>query len=230
MTNQLHTILIVEDEPSLRLSLHDHLQFEGYRVLSAERGDIGLEMAQNEQPDLILLDVMLPGMDGFAFCRELKQTHPDCSVIFLSARDQTIDVVRGLELGADDYLRKPFDMSECLARIRSRLRQKTSSTPDPVTYSFGDMSFDFQKLEASKAGEALTLTTREFRLMQLFVERKGDVLSRDEILNQVWGYDVFPTTRTVDNYILRLRKCIEEEPSSPVWLVSVRGAGYRFTG
>ncbi|HAA57662.1 MAG TPA: DNA-binding response regulator [Myxococcales bacterium] len=222
-----HTILIVEDEPSLRMSLQDHLQFEGYRVLVAERGDEGLELVHAEHLDLILLDVMLPGLDGFAFCRELKQVKPDCAVIFISARDQAVDVVRGLELGADDYLRKPFDMSECLARIRLRLKDKSNVS---TVYSFGDFHFDFQKLEATKGGEPLSLTTREYRLMQLFVARRGEVLCRDEILNQVWGYDVFPTTRTVDNYILRLRKCLEDEPSSPKWLVSVRGAGYRFTG
>lgn len=222
-----HTILIVEDEPSLLLSLQDNLCFEGYEVLTATNGEEGLGLALTHKPDLVLLDVMLPGRDGFSVCKAIKETHPDLPVMILSARDQTIDVVRGLEWGADDYLKKPFEMAECLARVKVRLRQHVATSPTHEQAQIGALSLDFKRMEATKDGQALSLTAREFRLLELFVSRRGQVLSRETILNEVWGYEVFPTTRTVDNYILRLRKVLEEDPTSPTWLLSVRGVGYR---
>ncbi|MCA9520017.1 MAG: response regulator transcription factor [Myxococcales bacterium] len=222
-------ILIVEDEPSLLLTLTDNLRFEGHDVLQATRGDEGLALAQSEELDLILLDIMLPGLDGFSFCRELKAERPGLPILIVSARDQSTDVVRGLELGADDYIKKPFELSELLARVRVRLRLGKTQTK-PESYEFGGLIVDFNRMELVKNGEPLALTDREFRVLSLFIERRGEVVSRDELLNRVWGYQSFPTTRTVDNYILKLRKLIEEDPANPRWLISVRSVGYRFMG
>ena len=224
-------ILLVEDEPSLRDSIQDNLKFEGFQVDCAERGDKGLELALSEDFQLILLDLMLPGLDGFAFCRALKKEKPSLPILILSARTQSIDVVRGLELGADDYIKKPFEMAELLARVKVRMRlAKQNEALSLESYQFGDISVDFKKMEISKGGRSLPVTTREFRILQHFIERRGEVVTRDELLNEVWGYNSFPTTRTVDNYILRIRKMIENEPSKPEWILSIRGSGYRFTG
>ncbi len=222
-------ILVVEDEPALQLSLVDNLQFEGYEVVASSRGDEGLELALEYPPDLVVLDIMLPGLDGYALCRRIKETYPTLPVVMLSARDQSVDVVRGLELGADDYVKKPFAMAELMARVRVALR-RVQQTSRPTSYSFGDVTIDFERMTAFREGKPLSLTTREYRILQVFVEHRGAVVSRDQLLNEVWGYESFPTTRTVDNYIVRLRKALEVEPSEPQWIVSVRGAGYRFLG
>lgn len=222
-------ILVVEDEPALQLSLADNLTFEGYEVVTASRGDEGLELALEQPPDLIVLDIMLPGMDGYAVCRQVKEKHPSLPIVMLSARDQSIDVVRGLDLGADDYVKKPFAMAELIARVRVALR-RVQQASKARSYSFGDITVDFEKMTAFRDGKPLSLTTREYRILQVFVENRGAVVSRDQLLNEVWGYESFPTTRTVDNYIVRLRKVLEPEPSEPQWIVSVRGAGYRFLG
>ncbi|TNE47577.1 MAG: response regulator transcription factor [Deltaproteobacteria bacterium] len=222
-------ILVVEDEPALQVSLVDNLTFEGYEVVASSRGDEGLELALENPPDLVVLDIMLPGLDGYAVCRRIKEMHPTLPIVMLSARDQSVDVVRGLELGADDYVKKPFAMAELMARVRVALR-RVQQTSRPTSYSFGDITIDFEKMTAFRDGKPLSLTTREYRILQVFVEHRGAVVSRDQLLNEVWGYESFPTTRTVDNYIVRLRKVLESEPSEPQWIVSVRGAGYRFLG
>lgn len=223
-------ILIIEDEPSLLLSLKDNLTFEGYDVATETDGNTGCQRALEEDFALVLLDIMLPGLDGFSICRQLKQQRPQLPILILSARDQSVDVIRGLELGADDYIRKPFEMAELLARIRVRLRLQSPHAEDIQRYQFGDISLDFLRFEASKADQPLSLTSREFRILQFFVQHRGEVVSRDALLEHVWGYNAFPSTRTVDNYILRLRKSIEDNPSQPQWLLSIRGEGYRFTG
>lgn len=224
----MRRILVIEDEAALRLSMCDNLRFEGYEVMEAERGDLGLALALEEPFDLVILDLMLPGKDGYAVCRILKEEKPQLPILMLSARDQTVDVVRGLDQGADDYMTKPFAMAELLARIRVRLREETVALPEkPAQAQFGNITLDFRRMLATRAGQAISLTAREFEILQYFWMHRGVVVSRDELLNQVWGYDVFPTTRTVDNYILRLRKAIETDPSRPRWLLSVRGVGYR---
>lgn len=202
-------ILIVEDEPTLLLSLRDTLHFEGYELIEATDGQEGLRLALQEHPDLIILDIMLPKLDGFSVCRAIKKERPTQPILMVSARDQSIDVVRGLELGADDYIKKPFEMAEFIARVRVCLRRNQRSEISAV-YSFGNITLDFDKMEATREGQPLSLTHREYQIFRVFIEHRGSVVHREHLLNEVWGYDSFPTTRTVDNYILRLRKLIEE--------------------
>jgi len=221
-------ILVIEDEPAILAGIKDNLELEEYNVLTASDGQDGLKLALDEDPDLILLDVMMPKMSGFDVLRKLRENRIRGSVILLTAKKAEEDKVRGLKLGADDYVTKPFSVVELLARVQAVLR-RTDSASDPLNdVRFDDIRIDFKKLEASKAGKRLDLTPREFKILRLFVENPGKVVSRNELLDKVWGYDVFPTTRTVDNHIVKLRKQIEDVPSEPKIITSVRGVGYKF--
>jgi len=222
-------ILVVEDEVPILTGIQDNLEMEGYEVATAADGEIALELVSKFKPDLIVLDIMLPKVDGFEICRQLKEKKSNAAVVIVSAKKEETDKVYGLDLGADDYITKPFSVMEFLARIKAVLRRRGHSAPI-LKYNFGNIGLDFEKFEATKKGKKLPLTPREFKIMRLFVENKGRVITRNEVLNKVWGYEVFPTTRTVDNHIVKLRKHIEDDPANPKWITSVRSVGYKFNG
>lgn len=225
-------ILVIEDDDSIRLGLEDTLRAKGYEVHATTRGDIGLGCALEVQPDLIVLDIMLPDMDGFEVCRRLKSSKDGLAsipVIILSARGAELDRVRGLELGADDYVTKPFSLMELLARVTAVLRRSgKSEREEPGDMRFGDVNINFVSQTASKAGVALDLPTRGFAILRVLAARPGEVVSREDLMNEAWGYDKYPNTRTVDNHFVKLRKALENEPDTPVYLRTVHGAGYRF--
>ncbi len=225
-------ILLVEDEPGLQLTLSDRLRSEGYEVEISGDGDSAYERATEETFDLIILDVMLPGKNGFDVCRDLRRDGMTQPILMLTARDQVADKVVGLKLGADDYLTKPFENLELLARIEALLRRSaTSATTHSVdSYEFGDVSVDFRKAEVIRDGTPVELSAREFQLLRYFIENRDSVLSRDELLNNVWGYDAMPSTRTVDVHVAWLRRKIEANPKHPEHIRTVHGMGYKFVG
>jgi DNA-binding response OmpR family regulator len=228
----MERILIVDDQEDLLDGLAVNFRREGYEVLTATHAETALGLARTQAPDLIILDVMLPGVSGFDVCRELRRTGVEAPIIMLTARGEEIDRVLGLEIGADDYLTKPFSLRELLARVRARLRRRpaAAAAPAPGRYRFGDVEIDFERLRAERDGRPLELSAKEFDLLGLLVRRRGEVLTRDEILKQVWGYEEPPLTRTVDTHILRLRQKIEPDPANPEYIQTVYGEGYRFTG
>jgi two-component system, OmpR family, alkaline phosphatase synthesis response regulator PhoP len=222
-------ILLIEDEPGLVLTLADRLGREGYSVETAQDGMIGLERALQEPFELILLDVMLPRQSGFDVLRDLRQQGVDTPVIMLTARGQVVDKVVGLKLGADDYLTKPFEMMELLARIEARLRRAPPpATIDAEAYRFGAIQVDFRKAEVTREGAVINLSAREYQLLRYFIEHRGATISRDELLNQVWGYNAMPNTRTVDVHVAWLRQKIEPNPKHPQYILTAHGLGYRF--
>jgi len=223
------TILVIEDDASISKGLQQNLSFEGYSVFVAPDGERGLELAVDKAPDLIVLDVMMPKMNGFEVLRELRRREIDTPVIMLTAKGEEIDKVRGLDLGADDYVTKPFGLQELLARIQAVLRRKRKFDKEIETVSFGKITLDFTARTATVAGEPVQMTSREFDLLHFFLSREGEALERQEILNRVWGFDYFGTDRTVDNFINRLRQKLEPDPDNPVYFQTVRGVGYRFT-
>ena len=226
----LKRILLVEDEPGIVLTLTDRLAREGYAVDSAADGESGLERASKEPFDLLLLDLMLPRMSGFDVCRELRKRGIETPVIMLTARGQVVDKVVGLKLGADDYVTKPFEMAELLARVEAHLR-RVPATPHPAEgYVFGDIRVDFRRAEATKDGQPLDLSAREFQLLRYFLEHRGATLTREELLNEVWGYNSMPSTRTVDVHVAWLRQKIEPHPRHPQFILTVHGMGYKFAG
>ncbi len=223
-----HKILIIEDEEDLFRGLEINLTREGYRVLKAASGDAGLQLAIRENPDLIILDLMLPGMNGLDVCRELRRKGFETPIIMLTAKSEEIDRVVGLEIGADDYVTKPFSRRELLARIRVHLRRKP---PEHLArYSFDDVEVDFQKYSATRKGEPLDMTPKEYDLLRLLIRCRGEVVTRERMLNEVWGYESYPTTRTVDNHILKLRHKLEDDPANPKHILSIYGEGYKFVG
>jgi len=225
-------ILVIEDDSSIRLGLEDTLRAKGYDVLVAGRGDEGLETADTVRPDLIILDIMLPDTDGFEVCRKLKSSADlrQIPVIILSARGAELDRVRGLELGADDYVTKPFSLMELLARVAVVLRRsgKPEST-DPTELSFGGVRIDFARQEAVKNNAPVELSSRSYAILKVFARRPGEVVTRQQLLDEAWGYDKYPNTRTVDNHLVKLRKALEDEPDKPRHLLTVHGAGYRLS-
>jgi two-component system alkaline phosphatase synthesis response regulator PhoP len=225
-------VLLVEDEPGLVMTLTDRLIAEGYDVESAMDARTALDTASGGGFDVILLDVMLPGGNGFDVCRTLRQKGVQTPVLMLTARGQVVDKVVGLKLGADDYLVKPFEMAELLARIEALLRRGTATTSSaPGTtdgFVFGDMTIDFRKAEVTKAGQQIELSAREFKLLKYFVEHRGAALTRDELLNEVWGYNAMPSTRTVDVHVAWLRQKLEDNPRHPQYILTVHGLGYKF--
>jgi two-component system, OmpR family, alkaline phosphatase synthesis response regulator PhoP len=225
-------ILLVEDEPGLRLTLTGRLASEGHLVEQAIDGETGLARASSEPFDLVVLDVMLPDRSGFEVCRDLRQRGVQTPILMLTARGQVEDRVLGLRLGADDYLVKPFAMSELLARVEARLRRETSSPPPDggETYRFGEVEVDFRKAEVTKAGRQVTLSAKEYQLLRYLIRQRGATLSRDELLNEVWGYDAMPTTRTVDVHVAWLRRKIEPAPRKPQYILTIHGLGYKFIG
>jgi DNA-binding response OmpR family regulator len=224
-------ILIIEDEPDLIKGLKINLSDEGYQVDWALDGREGLRKAIEESPDLIILDIMIPEMDGLEVCRKLRHSNIDTPVIMLTAKGGEIDKVLGLELGADDYMTKPFSIRELLARIKARLRHiEKERKPVPEIYTIGEIEIDFARFKVSRNGKEHELTSLETDILRYFVIHLGEVVSRNDLLDKIWGYESFPTTRTIDNHILKLRKKIEEDPSHPRYILSVYGGGYRFIG
>jgi two-component system, OmpR family, alkaline phosphatase synthesis response regulator PhoP len=226
---RMKRILLVEDEPGLVLTLTDRLRSEGYEVASATDGPSGLARAAGEAWDLVLLDVMLPGMSGFDVCRNLRQKGAGVPVIMLTARGQVVDKVLGLKIGADDYLTKPFDMMELLARVEVQLR-RSSAASGPHRFQFGEIVVDTRKAEVTRGGRVVDLSAREFLLLKYFVEHKDETLSREQMLNDVWGYHAMPSTRTVDVHVAWLRQKIEPSPRLPRHILTVHGLGYKFVG
>ncbi len=225
--NHKERILIVEDEPSMRRVLEDTLTRHAFRVVTASDGAQGLELALNEKPDLLLLDFMLPKLDGFALCSELRKHELDLPVLFLSARASVDDRVKGLDQGGDDYLPKPFSQAELLARVRALLRRRKSAAHGIQSIRIGEAEVDFVRHSVSKSGKPLSLSRKEFGMLQLMVQRKGAVVSRQEFLDLVWGYAAFPTTRTVDRHIVGLRQKFEPAPEHPQFILTAHGVGYR---
>jgi len=224
-------ILIIEDEQDLIKGLKLNLSDEGYDVDCAGNGAEGLRKAVEAAPDLIILDIMLPEMDGLEVCRKLRQKNIDIPVIMLTAKGEEIDKVVGLEIGADDYMTKPFSIRELLARIKARLRHTERETKTELKiYSFSEIEIDFIRFKARRKGKELDLTSLEMDILKYFIVHRGEVVSRNDLLDKIWGYESYPTTRTIDNHILKLRKKIEEDPSHPRYILSVYGGGYRFAG
>jgi DNA-binding response OmpR family regulator len=223
-------ILVVEDEPNMVAGLRDNFEFEGYEVITANDGIEGLERAQLESPDLVVLDVMMPRMSGLEVCRQLRAKRPSIPIIMLTARGQEVDKVVGLELGADDYVTKPFSIRELLARVKAILRRTAVVPKQQEQHSFGDVEVDLHRRRVLRAGKALDISSMEFELLQYFICHSGETLSRDRLLEEVWGYENYPTTRTVDTHLVRLRQKLEPDPEQPQYFLTVHGTGYRFVG
>ena len=223
-------ILIVEDEPNMVAGLRDNFEFEGYEVLTAYDGEEGLKRAMADSPDLIVLDVMMPKMSGLDVCKQLKAKRPSIPIIMLTARGQEVDKVVGLELGADDYVTKPFSIRELLARVKAVLRRSHTVPKEQERYSFGDAEVDLRGCRVTRNGKELEFSSTEFELLKYFVSHPGEILSRDRLLEEVWGYESYPTTRTVDAHLVRLRQKLEPNPEQPRFFLTVHGTGYRFVG
>ncbi|MCG6957213.1 MAG: response regulator transcription factor [Gemmatimonadetes bacterium] len=221
-------ILIVEDEDRIRMALEDDLTLEGYAVTGERDGTRALERARGSSFDLIILDLMLPGLDGLEICKRLRAEGDLTPILMLTAKSQEVDKVLGLELGADDYVTKPFSPRELLARIKALLRRHRPATDSPTSASFGDVEIDFKGYTVTKAGAPVELTAREFDLLRFLLSHPGEVLDRGSILEEVWGddWDIFP--RTIDTHVVHLRRKLEDEPATPRFIVNVRGVGYKF--
>src|SRR5262249_21100720 len=223
-------ILIVEDEPAMVAGLRDNFEYEGYDVISARDGVEGLERAMAEHPDLVVLDVMMPRMSGLDVCKHLKAKLPSMPIIMLTARGQEIDKVVGLELGADDYVTKPFSIRELMARVKAVLRRASPPSAAPEVYRFADVEVNVRKNEVTRAGTSVELSGKEFALLEYFLAHPAETLSRERLLDAVWGYDNYPNTRTVDTHILHLRQKLEANPEDPRLFLTVHGSGYKFVG
>ena len=226
--DELVKVLIIEDEPNMVLGLKDSCEYEGYEVAVARNGKEGLEKASTEKPDIILLDVMLPLMSGIDVCRTLRRRGIETPIVMLTARSQETDKVVGLEVGADDYVTKPFSIRELLARIRAHLRRAAKQVAEVESFTFGDVELNFKKYAARKGGQTLELSAREFEILRYLIRHRGEIVTRDQLLDEVWGYESNPVTRTVDNHIARLRQKIELDPSEPRHIITVHRLGYRF--
>ena len=224
----MSVILAIEDDPAILRGLADNLRFESYEVLTATDGQTGYALIREKRPDLIILDLMLPKLSGYEICRKVRAEGIQTPILMLTARGEEADRVLGLDLGADDYVAKPFSIRELLARIRALLRRAQPPKTLPGELRFDDVVVNFVSYEAHKAGRPLEMTRKEFQLLRLLASRTGEVVARDELLNEVWGYENYPTTRTVDNHIAGLRAKIEREPSDPQHLKTVHGVGYKF--
>ena len=223
----MERLLIVEDELPMRTALQDVLQSEGYRVLTAQDGESGLRRAMEEKPDLILLDIMMPKLDGYAVCAELRRLLNPVPILMLTAKGQVEDRVIGLDAGADDYLVKPFSTEELLARVRALLRRTRRSGQTATKLRLGEAEIDLVRQTATRRRKAVHLTAKEFAMLRLMAENPGEPVTRERFLDAVWGYTAFPTTRTVDNHIASLRKKLEADPDHPRWIQTVHGVGYR---
>ena len=223
----MERILVIEDELPMRTALQDVLAGEGYRVLTAADGQSGLQRAADEKPDLILLDVMMPKLDGYAVCAELRRLSSPVPILMLTAKGQVEDRVQGLDVGADDYLVKPFSTEELLARVRAMLRRVQRQSRMPTTLTLGDAHVDLVRQTATRCRKPLHLTAKEFAMLRLMAESPGEPVSRERFLDVVWGYTAFPTTRTVDNHIASLRGKLEPNPDEPRWIKTLHGVGYK---
>ena len=220
-------ILIIEDELSMRTVLKDCLEVEKYRVLTAADGESGLQRAVGEKPDLVILDIMMPRLDGYTLCAELRRLGNPVPILILTAKGQVEDRVRGLDVGADDYLVKPFSTEELLARVRAMLRRAQKPARHLKLLSLGDVRIDFAQQKAWRGRKPLYLTAKEFAMLRLLAEAGGEPVSRERFLDVVWGYTAFPTTRTVDNHVASLRSKIEIDPENPRWIKTIHAVGYR---
>ena len=223
-------VLVVEDDPGILRTVADNLRFEQYVVVTAADGETAYALHRKEQPDLIVLDLMLPRMSGLELCRKLRMEDADVPVLMLTARGEEADRVRGLDLGGDDYVTKPFSVPELMARVRALLRRRAAAAPSdaPDTLTFGHAEIDFERYAANRGGRPVEMTRKEFALLRFLASRKNSVVTRDEILNKVWGLDSYPVTRTVDNHIASLRAKLETNPAHPAHIQTVHGVGYRF--
>lgn len=232
MSDKKFSILLVEDEENLQEALKLNLELEGYEITGAYDGAEALQAVQKEYFNLIILDVMLPEIDGITVCETIRLSNPDIPILILSAKNSSADRVLGLKKGADDYLTKPFNLEELLLRVNNLIKKSerlSSKEPIPDVYNFGKNKIDFKASEAfTKSGEKVTLTKKEIMLLKLLIENKNEVVTREKILQVVWGYNVYPTTRTIDNFILNFRKYFEEDSRDPKYFYSVRGVGYKF--
>ena len=226
----MNKVLLVEDEEGLIITLSDRLESEGFDVTVARDGFEGFDLAMNHTFDLIILDVMLPKKNGFDVCRDLRQKSIETPILMLTAKGETIDKVLGLKLGADDYLTKPFEIMELLARIEALLRRSPNTNQNSLeSFRFGSVSVDFRRAEVEKENSAVDLSALEFKLLQYLIEHRGEVLQRNELLDEVWGYNAMPSTRTVDVHVAWLRQKLEDNPKHPQFIQTVHGIGYKFT-
>lgn len=225
----MYKILLIEDDAAIRLAVKESLESENYFVDEVDNASAALKKISNDNYDLILLDLILSDMDGVELCKKVRADDIRVPIIMVTSRKDEIDKVIGLEIGADDYITKPFSMRELLARIKAILRRVSFDASTPEKYNFGNVSIDFKKFEALKEDIPIKLSATEFRILHYFIQHEGEVITRDKFLDEVWGYDSYPTTRTVDNYILSLRKKIEDNPAEPKHLITVHKIGYKFT-
>lgn len=221
-------VLIVEDDQAMAVALRDGFEYEGYNVQVARDGSAGLKLAAERDLDLIILDVMLPKLSGFDVCKQLRSTGNATPIIMLTARGQEIDKVVGLKIGADDYVTKPFSFMELMARVEALLRRTTRQPDNNDDFTFGDVLISFKKFEVTKASQPLEISPREFKILKYFIEHRGEVITRDQLLDAVWGYSSFPITRTVDMHIAKLRQKIEDTPHDPRHIITVHRVGYKF--
>lgn len=221
-------ILLIEDDSAIIIGLEDSLNEEHYEVIKANDGYLGFQKAKKEKFDLIILDLMLPSKNGIDICKELRRDNIKTPILMLTSKKDELDKVLGLEIGADDYVTKPFSIRELLARIKVLLRRNPIIRTDIQETNFGNIHINFKNLEARKNNRAIELSSLEFKILKYLLEREGEVISRDQLLDNVWGYDNFPTTRTVDNYILSLRKKIEDNPAQPIHIITFHKVGYKF--
>ncbi len=224
------TVLVIEDDDAMARALRDGFEYEGYRVTVARDGAAGLQAAVESAPDLIVLDVMLPKLSGLDVCKQIRAGGSRVPIIMLTARGQEIDKVLGLKLGADDYVTKPFGFLELAARVEALLRRAQGKSAGIDYYGFGDVAVDFKKHEVHKTGALIEISPRELRLLRYFIEHRGEVVTRDELLDAVWDYDSPPLTRTVDMHVAKLRRKLEDSTDEPRWIVTVHRVGYKFTG
>jgi DNA-binding response OmpR family regulator len=222
----MQTVLIIEDDPTMLTGLKDNFEFKGYKVVTASDGDKGLKAALSVRPDLILLDIMLPKINGYELCRLVREAKLDTPIIMLTAKGEESDIVLGLNLGADDYVTKPFSIRELLARAAAFLRRAKKEEED--TYEFGGLRLDIPARRLTHKGKEVELSPKEFDLLEFFVKKQGRALTRDEILNAVWGYDCVVTSRSIDRFVTTLRNKIEPDPARPIFIHTIRQIGYRF--
>jgi DNA-binding response OmpR family regulator len=221
-------VLVIEDDAAILRGLADNLSHEGYEVFSANNGENGYGLQRSERPDLIILDLMLPRMSGLELCRKLRAEGVQTPILMLTARSEESDRVIGLDLGADDYVTKPFSLRELMARVRALLRRTQSVADLPGELRFGDVEVDFRRYVACRRGKPVGMTRKEFATLRLLVSRAGEVVTREELLNEVWGYEAYPVSRTVDNHIAGLRAKLEADPARPAHIRTVHGVGYKF--
>ena len=223
-------ILIIEDDPGIQMSLKDEFESERYIVYTADDGEEGLKMVEDQKPDLIILDVMLPILDGYEVCKKLRREGDNTPIIMLTVKDKEIDKVLGLELGADDYVTKPFSLRELLARVKTIFRRTEERSTELTSYCIGETELNFKKYEARKRGQKVEFTPLEFQMLKLLIKQKGQVLTRDDFLDKIWGEDnLIVSSKTIDSHIANIRKKIEDDPSNPRFIKSVRGVGYKLS-